>query len=83
MWKWAAVMFDLSVAYYEFWPWFINSIILFLDQYFGNFLDYLLPFNFRAYIWRTFLVLFVILPALFVIYIYITGKSIQIWLLKL
>jgi len=65
-------MFDLSVAYYEFWPWFINSIILFLDQYFGNFLDYLLPFNFRAYIWRTFLVLFVILPALFVIYIYIT-----------
>jgi len=68
-------MFDyssLSVAYYEFWPWFVNTIIYVLDRYFGNFLDYLLPFNFRAYIWGTFLVLFVILPALFVCYIYIT-----------
>ena len=71
-------MFDyssLTLAYYEFWPWFANTIIYFLDRYFGNVLDYVLPFNFRAYVWGTFLVLFVILPALFVLYIYITGKT--------
>jgi 1-acyl-sn-glycerol-3-phosphate acyltransferase len=64
---------------YEFWPWFINTLILFVDRYFGGWLDWLLPFNFRKYIWVTALILFVILPALFVIYLYITVISLFIF----
>ena len=67
-------MFDYSFGFiYEFWPWMISWSTLFVDHYFGRWLDWLLPFNFRKTIWVSFLILFIILPALFVIYIYITG----------
>ena len=68
------LMFDYSFGFiYEFWPWMISWSTLFVDHYFGRWLDWLLPFNFRKTIWVSFLILFIILPALFVIYIYITG----------
>lgn len=73
-------MFDYSFGFiYEFWPWMISWSTLFVDHYFGRWLDWLLPFNFRKTIWVSFLILFIILPALFVIYIYITVISLFIF----
>ena len=60
----------------EFWPWLSTLTIYVIDRFLGGWLDWLfLPyFDFRKYTWISFVLLYIILPAIFVLYIYLSGK---------
>jgi len=68
----------------EFWPWLSTLTIYVIDRFLGGWLDWLfLPyFDFRKYTWISFLLLYIILPAIFVLYIYLSVLSVYIFRIR-
>lgn len=66
---------------FEFWPW-LSTITVFSVDKFTGFLDWLLAdslFDIRDYVWDSFIVLYIILPALFIVNIYLSILALYLY----
>lgn len=72
-------------VFYEFWPWVSTIAVLSVDKFTG-FFDWLFAraerlkvLDVRNYVMNSFLILYIILPALFVVYIYLSVIALHLY----